>query len=93
MAKEKNLKRVNVNVTMEVNDFFENESIRTGVSKSGLMLLALEQHIVSKGMAQTISHGVPNMEKFLVEMQKALPTTPTADDFMKEMQKKVNNIR
>lgn len=46
-----NLQRMSVRLSLEVKEFFEKESERTGVSQSGLINLALEQYIISKKFA------------------------------------------
>lgn len=41
-------KRVNVRITEKMDEWFNNRSKETGVAKSSLMALALEQHIIER---------------------------------------------
>lgn len=46
-----NLQRMSVRLSIEVKEYFEKESERTGVSQSGLINLALEQYILTQRFA------------------------------------------
>lgn len=50
-----NLQRMSVRLSLEVKEYFEKESERTGVSQSGLINLALEQHILAQRFANNFN--------------------------------------
>lgn len=58
--------RVNTRVSKEVNDWLDNKSARTGVSKSTLIYLALEQYI----QQQHVVSEMPKMMELLEELKK-----------------------
>lgn len=58
--------RVNTRVSKEVNDWLDNKSARTGVSKSTLIYLALEQYI----QQQHVVNEMPRMMEMLEELKK-----------------------
>lgn len=50
-----NLQRMSVRLSLEVKEYFEKESLRTGVSQSGLINLALEQYILTQKFASNFN--------------------------------------
>lgn len=61
--------RVNTRVSKDVNDWLDNESKRTGVAKSTLIYLALEQYINQKRAISAMDEM-----KELVERMESLET-------------------
>lgn len=53
------LRRVNIRITEEVHEYFKDKSIKTGVSMSALMYLALEEYMNQRNIINTI----PDMMK------------------------------
>lgn len=58
--------RVNTRISKEVNDWLDNKSARTGIAKSTLIYLALEQYI----QQQHVVNEMPKMMELLDELKK-----------------------
>lgn len=66
MAKPAEMVRVNTRISSEVNDWLDDKSTRTGVPKSTLIYLALEQY-----MRQDVAVSeLPKMMEMYEQMQK-----------------------
>jgi len=61
MAKDNEMKRVNIRVSPEVHEWFRIRSEKTGVPSSSLMYLALEQYI----QQQMLLPHIPDMVREL----------------------------
>lgn len=58
--------RVNTRISKEVNDWLDNKSAKTGVPKSTLIYLALEQYI----QQQLVVDELPKMMGMMEELKK-----------------------
>lgn len=58
--------RVNTRISKEVNDWLDNKSDRTGIPKSTLIYLALEQYI----QQQLVVDELPKMMEVMDELKK-----------------------
>ena len=66
MDKQYDLKRVNIRVSKDVDDWFTDKSKGTGISKSGLMYLALETYI----QQQRLSDSLPTLMERLDNIER-----------------------
>lgn len=57
------MKRVNIRVSKEVDDWFADKSARTGLSKSALMYLALESYMQQQTLSETLPALVSRIDK------------------------------
>jgi predicted DNA-binding protein len=58
--------RINTRISKEVNDWLDNKSAKTGISKSALVYLALEQYI----QQQKVADDMPKMMEILTELKR-----------------------
>lgn len=58
--------RINTRISREVNDWLDAKSERTGVSKSTLIYLALEQYI----QQQRVADDMPKMMEMITELKR-----------------------
>ena len=61
MAEENQLVRLNVRVSKENNEYLDKKSMQTGISKSALVQIAVEQY---RQQAEAVN-AMNNMEKFV----------------------------
>lgn len=66
------LHRLNARIGHTQNAWLDAESARTGISKSGLVQLAVEQYIAQKQALDLMSEGFPMMLEKMDEIQKNL---------------------
>lgn len=69
---KKSVQRVNSRLGYTQNAWLDAESERTGISKSGLIQLAVEQYIAQKQSLDLMSEGFPMMLEKMDEIQKNL---------------------
>lgn len=55
-------KRINIRVTVEVNDYLDKKSARTGLSKSAIAYLMLENQIKQDSMLDTLPKMMKDIE-------------------------------
>lgn len=67
-----NTVRVNVLISKEIKQFFEEKSQLTGISQSSLMAMALEQHIINAQSMATMSSLGEVIEKLNVLEKKGI---------------------
>lgn len=63
------MKRVNIRVSKEVDNWFSDKSERTGLSKSALMYLALENYMQQQAVTEMLPALINRIDK-LEEMSK-----------------------
>lgn len=66
------LHRLNARIGHTQNAWLDAESAKTGISKSGLVQLAVEQYISQKQSLDLMSAGLPMMLEKMDEIQKNL---------------------
>lgn len=69
---KKSVQRVNSRLGYTQNAWLDAESERTGISKSGLIQLAVEQYIQQKQALDLMSEGFPMMLEKLEDIQENL---------------------
>lgn len=66
MAEENQLVRLNVRVSKENNEYLDKKSMQTGISKSALVQIAVEQY---RQQAEAVN-AMNNMEKFVNQLNE-----------------------
>lgn len=66
MAEENQLVRLNVRVSKENNEYLDKKSMQTGISKSALVQIAVEQY---RQQAEAVT-AMNNMEKFVNQVNE-----------------------
>ena len=66
MAEENQLVRLNVRVSKENNEYLDKKSMQTGISKSALVQIAVEQY---RQQAEAVT-AMTNMEKFVNQVNE-----------------------
>lgn len=69
---KKSVQRINARIGHTQNAWLDAESAKTGISKSGLVQLAVEQYISQKQALDLMSEGFPMMLEKMDEIQKKL---------------------
>lgn len=64
-----NMKRVNIRISKEVDDWFADKSARTGLTRSALMYLALESYMQQQSLTETLPALINRIDK-LEEMYR-----------------------
>ncbi|MCG7315621.1 hypothetical protein MHL30_21330 [Priestia flexa] len=64
--KQAEMVRVNTRISKEVNDWLDDKSNRTGIPKSTLIYLALEQYI----QQQNVVNEMPKMRELLEQLKR-----------------------
>lgn len=55
-------KRVNIRIPEELDDFFAKRSVSTGLSKSALMYIALEEHVKQHSVMEALPQLMARLE-------------------------------
>lgn len=66
MAEENQLVRLNVRVSKENNDYLDKKSMQTGISKSALVQIAVEQYRQQNEAVRAMN----NMEKYVDQLEQ-----------------------
>lgn len=66
MSEENKLFRLNVRVSKENNDYLEKKSMQTGISKSALVQIAVEQYRQQNEAVQAMN----NMQKYVDQLEQ-----------------------
>lgn len=57
------MKRVNIRISKEVDDWFAEKSARTGLTRSALMYLALESYMQQQTLSETLPALISRIDK------------------------------
>ena len=63
MEKENSMVRINTRISKKANEWLDNQSAETGIPKSTLVLLAIENYIQQKEVMEKMSDMTVLMEK------------------------------